>query len=161
MKFELGLKLVCSCVLFLPSTRWKKVVDFGKPLLQSLWGNLLQRCKSCSRKLWMGQAVEERLCRGTTKKRKITLGCPRRKTAAPAPRGTATNVRRPTHPPPARLYESPFVRDVMSQPISIFVYFSFFRFCRVVSNVVSVLFFLFFALLALATTFFPAGGTQK
>ena len=38
LKFELGLKLVCSCVLFLPSTRWKKVVDFGKPLLQSLWG---------------------------------------------------------------------------------------------------------------------------
>ena len=39
----------------------KKVVDFGKPLLQSLWGNLLKRRKSCSRKLWMGQAIEERL----------------------------------------------------------------------------------------------------
>ena len=113
-----------------------------------------------ARALWFSKKARC-IQRRTNKKRKITLGCPRRKTAAPAPRGTATNVRRPTHPPPARLYESPFVRDVMSQPISIFVYFSFFRFCRVVSNVVSVLFFLFFALLALATTFFPAGGTQK
>ena len=42
-----------------------------------------------------------------------------------APRGTATNGRRPG-PPPARFHESPSTRKVVSQPMSIFVYFSFF-----------------------------------
>ena len=43
-----------------------------------------------------------------------------------APRGTATNGRRPA--PPHTFHESPFVRDIVSQPMSIFVYFSFPRF---------------------------------